>query len=133
MLGVDRRRLKLCALAAVAAVTALLAAACATPAPGADSPSGGGSSAAAGGAPAGTAVQDDWRHTLQVVANVRADPPDVPVVYLLGGSVAREFVPSEASWAAAVQDAGGPAALTYILASRNRTAAQDLKTRRRAA
>ena len=51
----------------------------------------------------------------------------MPVVYLLGGSVARECLPSEASWAAAVQDAGGPAALTYILASRNRTTAQDLK------
>ena len=127
MLRVDRRRLRLCALAAVTVVTALVAAACAAPAPGVYSPSTGGASAAAGGAPAGTAAQNDWRHTLQVVANVRAKPPDVPVVYLLGGSVARECLPSEASWAAAVRDAGGPAALTYILASGDRTTAQDLK------
>ena len=126
VLGVDRRRLKLWALAAVTVVTALFAAACTTPAPGAYSPSAGGASAAAG-APAGAAAQSDWRHTLQVVANVRADPPTVPVVYLLGGSVARECVPSEASWAAAVKAAGGPAALTYDLGSRNRTSAQDLK------
>jgi Glycosyl hydrolase family 99 len=72
-------------------------------------------------------VQTDWRHTLQVVANVKAKPPGLPVVYLLGDSVARECVTSEEDWAAAVRDAGGPATLTYDLGSRNRSIAQDLR------
>ncbi len=73
------------------------------------------------------ALQSDRQHTLQVVANVRAKPPSVPVVYLLGGTGARECIVSEGGWAAGVKDAGGPAALTYDLASRGRTTALDLK------
>ncbi len=80
-----------------------------------------------GGTAYAATVQSDWEHTVQVLANLRADPPDLPVVYLLGGSVARECVPSEASWAAAVQGSGGPAALTFDLASSDRTTATDLK------
>ena len=72
-------------------------------------------------------VQTDWQHALQVVANVKAKPPGLPVVCLLGDSVARECVASEGGWAAAVRDAGGPAALTYDLGSGNRSIAQDLR------
>jgi hypothetical protein len=111
------RRLAALPLATVLLALTLLVAACAAPAP------GNFRSSAAGAA----TLQTDWRHTLQVVANVRAKPPSLPVVYLLGGSVARECVVSEASWAAAVRDAGGPAALTYDLASGDRSTAVDLE------
>jgi hypothetical protein len=116
VLAVDRRLLPLPLVAALLALP-LLATACAAPAPGTFSPSTTGAAT----------LQSDWRHTLQAVANVRAKPPSLPVVYLLGGSVARECIVSEASWAAAVRDAGGPAALTYDLASGDRTAGEDLK------
>ena len=79
----------------------------------------GGAKAAAGG--------DDWAHTLQVVADLRADPPSTPVVVLLGGSAARESTVSDAGWAAAVKKAGGTAVAAYNLGSRNRTLAQDLE------
>ena len=115
MLGVDRR-LQSLPLAAALLALALLATACAAPAPGTFGPSKVGAAT----------VQSDWQHTLRVVANVRAKPPSLPVVYLLGGSVARECIISEASWAAAVREAGGPAALTYDLASGDRSAAEDL-------
>lgn len=115
MLAVDRRFLPLPLIVALLAL-ALLAAACAAPPPGTFSPSKAGAAT----------LQTDWQHTLQVVANVKSKPPSRPVVYLLGGSVARESIVSEASWAAAVRAAGGPAALTYDLASGDRSTAEDL-------
>jgi hypothetical protein len=68
----------------------------------------------------------DWQHVLQVVANLRADPPAAPVVVLLGGSAARESTVSDADWAAQIAAAGGPAAAAFNLGSRNRTLAQDV-------
>ena len=127
-----RLRLPSLALGTALCALPLLLGACSSSSPGAL----GTSAQAAAAAPApptgreaiGAAeTQDDWGHTLQVIANLRADPPDLPVVYLLGGSVARECIVSEQSWAAAVADAGGPTALTYDLASSNRTTATDLK------
>ena len=49
---------------------------------------------------------DDWAHAQQVVAALKAKPPKVPVVYLLGGSAARECTISDASWAAQVKRLG---------------------------
>ena len=63
---------------------------------------------------------------LQVVANLRADPPAEPIVVLLGGSAARESTVSDASWAAQIQADGGPAVAAFNLGSRNRTLAQDV-------
>ncbi len=127
-------------LAALAASALFTTAACAAPAPSplpptlGGSATSGGTGAATSGAPttatspvAAGGVQSDWQHTVQVIANLRAAPPGRPVVYLLGGSVARECTISEASWAAAVRNAGGPAALTFDLASSNRTTAQDVQ------
>jgi hypothetical protein len=134
VLRVDRGRCTHHVAVALILVVALLSVACSAATPGALTPSAqdagtddvAPADAAPGAAEAG-AAQTDWQHTLQVVANVRAQPPTQPVVYLLGGSVARECIPSEASWAVAVRAAGGPAAMTFDLASRNRTTAQDLK------
>lgn len=72
------------------------------------------------------AAGDDWRHVLQVVANLRADPPAEPIVCLLGGSAARESTVSDASWAAQIESGGGPAVAAFNLGSRNRTLAQDI-------
>lgn len=68
----------------------------------------------------------DWKHVLQVVANLRADPPAEPLVVLLGGSAARESTIGDASWTAQIAADGGPSVAAYNLGSRNRTLAQDL-------
>ena len=78
-------------------------------------------------AAAGATERPDWRHTLQVVADLRADPPAEPLVVLLGGSTARECIVSDASWAAQVERLGGPGIVAYDLASSNRTFAQDVE------
>jgi len=70
---------------------------------------------------------NDWAHVLQVVANLKAQPPAAPVVCLLGGSAARESTIDDASWAAQVKDLGGPSVVAYNLGSRNRTLEQDVE------
>jgi len=86
----------------------------------ADSGAGATPSAGAGGG-------NDWSHALQVVANLKAQPPAEPIVCLLGGSAARESTISDASWAAQVKDLGGPSVAAYNLGSGNRTLAQDVE------
>jgi hypothetical protein len=76
---------------------------------------------------AGATSSQDWRHTLQVVADLRAAPPAEPLVILLGGSAARECIGSDARWAAQVRRLGGPVIVARDLGSRNQTFAQDLK------
>lgn len=118
----------LLALLALAASLAAVAAAC-----------GGGGGEAGPGAPAPPASPapappaatphppgDDWGHVLQVVANLRAAPPQRPLVVLLGGSAARECTESDEAWAAEIGRQGGPAVVAHNLASRNRTLAQNL-------
>ena len=68
----------------------------------------------------------DWQHALQVVATLKASPPNGPVVYLLGGSAARESTISDKSWAAQVRRLGGLRARTYNLGSSQQTYAQDI-------
>ena len=69
----------------------------------------------------------DWQHTLQVVADLRAQPPNQPLVLMLGSSIVRESTVSDASWAAQVRQQGGPSVATYDVGSSNQTFAQDLK------
>jgi hypothetical protein len=73
-------------------------------------------------APAGT----DWKHTLQVVSWLKANPPKKPLVLMFGSSIVRESVTSDASWAAAVKSRRGGAVLTYDLGSTNQSFAQNL-------
>jgi hypothetical protein len=68
----------------------------------------------------------DWLHIQEVIAGLKADPPPVPVVYLLGGSAARECTVSDTSWAAQVLQRGGPTVLTYNLGSIHQSFRQDL-------
>jgi len=88
------------------------------------------SRAAATGVPPGssdTGGGGDWAHVLQVVANLKAQPPAAPVVCLLGGSAARESTIDDASWSTQVAKLGGPPVVAYNLGSRNRTLAQDVE------
>jgi hypothetical protein len=73
-------------------------------------------------APAGT----DWKHTLQVVSWLKANPPTKPLVLMFGSSIVRESVTSDASWAAAVKSRRGSAVLTRDLGSTNQSFAQNL-------
>ena len=84
------------------------------------------STAGGGSAGAKAASGADWAHTLQVVANLKADPPSKPVVVLFGGSAARESTISDSSWRAQIEAKGGPATDAYNLGSRNRTLAQSV-------
>jgi hypothetical protein len=132
------RRTRTAVALAWAAGLLLLAAvpsACAARATGAASPAGAARAvASASGAAQGAAKAsdpaggggNDWRHVLQVVADLKAHPPAEPLVVLLGGSAARESTVSDADWAAQIAAGGGPKVAAYNLGSRNRTLAQDV-------
>ena len=68
----------------------------------------------------------DWQHAVQVVANLRARHPKVPVIVLLGGSSARECTVHDDNWTAQIKRRSGYDVLTYNLASKHRSYAQDL-------
>jgi hypothetical protein len=82
---------------------------------------------AAGAESARATASSDWLHALQVVADLRAHPPNRPLVLMFGSSIVRESMVSDASWAAQVQQRGGPPVAAYDLGSRNQTLDQDLK------
>jgi len=63
----------------------------------------------------------DRVHSLQIVANLRAETPAVPTVILLGGSSAREATIDDQNWAAEILSLGGSHVLTYNLGCRHDT------------
>ncbi len=68
----------------------------------------------------------DWQHCVQVVANLRAKPPKVPLVVLLGGSAARECTVLDDNWERQIEKRGGYVVDAYNLGSKHRSYAQDL-------
>jgi hypothetical protein len=70
--------------------------------------------------------QDSFTYVSWVVGRNRVDPPDVPAVYLLGGSSAREAIVDGESLAAEVLRSGGPAVKAYDLGSNNQTTAEGM-------
>ncbi len=68
----------------------------------------------------------DWQHCVQVVANLRANHPETPLVVLLGGSAARECTVLDRDWERQIQRRGGYVVDAYNLGSKHRTYAQDL-------
>ena len=68
----------------------------------------------------------DWQHCVQVVADLRADPPKVPLVVLLGGSSARECTVLDADWERQIEVRSGYVVDAYNLGSKHRSYAQDL-------
>ena len=67
----------------------------------------------------------DFIRVLQLVADLRADPPAEPLVCLLGGSSARECTVSNGSWSDAVSRIRGYRVLTVNLGSKHRMFTQD--------
>jgi hypothetical protein len=67
-----------------------------------------------------------WLHILQVIATLKASPPKVPVVYLLGGSSAVDSTVSDKSWATQVRRLGHRRVRTYNFGSTTETYARDL-------
>src|SRR5450759_736725 len=72
-------------------------------------------------------LSKDGIHCLQIVANLRAEPPEQPVVILLGGSSARESTIDDVNWAAQILRKGGPTVLAYNLGSKHDTFEFDLE------
>ena len=68
----------------------------------------------------------DWRHCVQVVANLRAEKPEVPLVVLLGGSSARECTVLDDDWERQIERRSGYVVDAYNLGSKHRSYAQDL-------
>ena len=58
----------------------------------------------------------DWRHCVQVVANLRAKKPEVPLVVLLGGSSARECTVLDDEWERQIERRQGYVVDAYNLA-----------------
>ena len=69
----------------------------------------------------------EWTHVQQVVAWLRYRLPQRRVVYLFGGSAARESIVSESSWKAQVKALSGRSAVTYVVSSRCQTFPEDLR------
>jgi hypothetical protein len=68
----------------------------------------------------------DWQHCVQVVANLRAKHPKVPLVVLLGGSSARECTVLDDNWERQIKKRSGYVVDAYNLGSKHRSYAQDL-------
>ena len=68
----------------------------------------------------------DWQHCVQVVANLRARHPKVPLVVLLGGSSARECTVLDDDWERQIKRRSGYVVDAYNLGSKHRSYAQDL-------
>ena len=64
---------------------------------------------------------DDWRHVAQVAGYMSGRSPKRPLVYLLGGSAARECIVSEKSWRAQIVARGGPQTLAFGLGAASQT------------
>jgi hypothetical protein len=61
----------------------------------------------------------------RVIRTLKRKPPKVPVIYLLGGSAARECTISDRAWAAEVRYIGGHRVRTFNLGSSGQTYAQS--------
>jgi hypothetical protein len=76
--------------------------------------------------PAGAQESPEWDYVVQVAQQLREQPPQGPLVLLLGGSCAREALVSNASWAEDVQKLTGSPVVTYNLGSKNQSFQQDV-------
>ncbi|HET6493974.1 MAG TPA: SGNH/GDSL hydrolase family protein [Thermoleophilia bacterium] len=70
--------------------------------------------------------QDADTYVSWVVGKAKRQPPDGPVVYLLGGSAAREAIVSGKGLAADVAALGGPAITAYDLGTNNQNFAESM-------
>jgi hypothetical protein len=76
-------------------------------------------------APVPRGTVGEWTHTVQVLSWLRYKLPERRVVYLLGGSAARESVTSESGWAAQLRRLTGRSATTFVCSARCQTFIED--------
>jgi hypothetical protein len=69
---------------------------------------------------------DDRRHITSALAELDSHPPDVPVVYLLGGSAARECITTEPAWSAQIAALGGGSVRALDFGSSSQAFKNDL-------
>ena len=82
--------------------------------------------AAGGGASSARAeITPDYRHALQIVADLRAFPPEVPLVVLLGGSSQRSSTVSDLSLTRQIRDKVGYKMVAFNLGSKERLLTTD--------
>jgi hypothetical protein len=60
---------------------------------------------------------DDWRHVESTLKALNRHPPGVPVIYLLGGSAARECITTEPAWSIQIRRLGGGRVLAFNFGS----------------
>jgi hypothetical protein len=75
---------------------------------------------------------DDRRHVQAVLDSLARHPGTSPIVYLLGGSSARESITSEPSWRAQIAASGGGRVRAYNFGSSSETYAADISVVERA-
>lgn len=110
--------------AAILGLFALLALALA--APPATLASGGQDAADAGAPPPASFTAPDWLHALQLIADLRAQPPRAPLILIIGDSTAREATISDASLTAAIGRLSGRKVVAHNIASNSQLFAQDV-------
>ncbi len=69
----------------------------------------------------------DWDHVVNTLAAFDKRPPAVPVVYLLGGSAARESITCEPDWASQIRTMGGGRVRALDFGSSSQSFKNDLK------
>ena len=72
-------------------------------------------------------ANDDWRHVQTVLDSLERHPGTSPIVYLLGGSSAREALTTEPGWRAQIAALGGGAVRAYNFGSASQSYAQGIK------
>jgi hypothetical protein len=70
---------------------------------------------------------DDWRHVKSTLAVLGRTTPRTPVVYLLGGSSARESVTTEPAWRSQIAAFGGGRVTAYNLGAASQSFSDDIK------
>ena len=68
----------------------------------------------------------DWRHLKLVLATLKVSPPKVPVVYLLGGSAAREATVSDRDWTDQLTRLAGTNVRAFNLGTSGQSYDEDL-------
>jgi len=69
----------------------------------------------------------DWDHIVNTLAAFDKRPPSVPVVYLLGGSAARESITYEPGWTSQIRAMGGGKVRALDFGSSSQSFKNDLK------
>jgi len=74
---------------------------------------------------------EDWHHLRQVLGYLSVNRPTRPVVYLLGGSAARECTINDLNWRRQIVTLGGPRVWAFNLGSSNQSFDHDIAIVRR--